>query len=120
MSDATATSKSKATKKRKLSITTVVEDEEVPSDKLVDVDDEEEDNVTESNEDLVCHKLHTKITKASSKGTKGSKKDKAKKKEEGRSKWGDPISTWGLGSLVKRARVEKMFGKEEHMKVLKI
>lgn len=81
-----AASKSKATEKRKLRTTTMIVDEEILSEKLIDVDDKEEDSLAKSDEDLVLLKLHTKITKASSKGSKCSKKDKSKKREEGKSK----------------------------------
>lgn len=51
----------------------MIEKEDIPSDKLVDVDEKVGDSVTESDEDLVHLKLHTGITKASRKPLKGSK-----------------------------------------------
>lgn len=54
----------------------MVDKEEVPSDKLVDMKAKEENTETESDEDLVHLKLHIDITKSSSKGIEGSKKKK--------------------------------------------
>lgn len=62
MSGAMAASKSKATKKRKLRSTIVVKEEEVPNDKLVNMDTEEENSEIESDEDLGHFRFHTKIT----------------------------------------------------------
>lgn len=52
LSEAMAATKSKTTKKRKLRSSSMIEEEDNPSDKLVDVDEEEGDNITESNEEL--------------------------------------------------------------------
>lgn len=82
MNDAMEESKSKVAKKRKPSSTIVADEEEMPSDKLVNVDAEEENNETESNDDPIHLRLHTKITKSPSKGPKGSKKEKTQKKNE--------------------------------------
>lgn len=118
LSDAMAASKSKATKKIKLRRTTMVDDEKVPDDQLVDVDTEIGNCETEFDEDLFHLKLHTKITKFSSKGLESSKNPKTQKKGKGNSKRNDPAPTRGPGSQVKRQRVEKVVTKEESIRLL--
>lgn len=76
----------------------MIEKEDIPSDKLVNVDEKADGSVTESDEDLVYLKLHTRIMKASRKPSKGSKQKKSRKKEKSTSKKGECASTSGPGS----------------------
>lgn len=105
-------SKYKDAKKKKLRGTTILDNEEVPEDQVVDMEDEKDQSETEFDEDLVSLKLHIEITKSSSQGLETSKDPKTQKKDVGKFKRGDPAPTWGPDSHVKRQRVEKIMTKE--------
>lgn len=97
----------------------MLEDEDVPSKHLVDIDSMEKDRDTEFDDELVSLKLRTKVTKPVSKGSERTKAtEKPRKKDDGKSKRRDPTSTWGPGSHSKKAKVYKGVSKEDHVRML--
>lgn len=118
LNDAMAASKSKTTTTRKLRSTSVIEEEDIPNDKSVDVFEGDSDSTTKLDEDLVSLKQHTEETKGSRKPTKGSKEKRPRRKEERKSKRGEFASTIGPGSHIKRAKIDKILRKEERIQIL--
>lgn len=58
LTDSMEANKSKVAKKRKVRNITVLDDEEVPEDQVVDVDDEKDHSETNSDEDMVSQSMH--------------------------------------------------------------
>lgn len=107
LSDVIAVNKCRDAKKRKLRSTTAMEDEEVPNNKLVDMDIEGENSKIKFDEDLVHLRLHTKIIKSFSKGIEGSKKNPKNQEKDEENPNGVTLSHSGT-----RLTSEKVKGRE--------
>lgn len=76
----------------------MMEDEEVLENKVVDMEAEKENSESRSYKNLVHLKLHTEITKSSSKRPEDSINPRTKRKDVGKSERSDPAPTPGPGS----------------------